>query len=595
MSLHGYFIKNVGQNRGRPRIWLENSEVSSAGLQPGDRYDIHMKEGVVTLQANPDGSRVVSSKQRGEKAYPVIDINSREVLALFDGMAAIRLVQREGQIYLLPLASEVKKKERLNRLRYKIENKIPLTIGSLSHGAGLLSKAVHEGLQAAGIQTEKGLVNEIRPELLEHARSGSDWSPRTIPVAAPMQEFAFDDAATRLIPKQDGLEAGLPCSGASVGGRARRGTAMAEEHPLVGHLIVAALMIIARANPAFILMENVIPYSSSASAAILRNQLADLGYVTHETILKGSDFNAMEHRDRWCMVAVTEGMSFDWSMLQLPEAKTMTLSDILDDIPEDSPLWSEMRGLKEKEIRDLAEGKGFRMQVFTETDIKVNTLTKGYAKVRSTDPKLAHPTDPNLLRQFTANEHARIKQWPPSVIEGFSNTVAHEVLGQAIVKDPFVAAAKLLGQFVLDFGHDRKSFTASHLIQAIHDTIQDTASEVVSEILQPIAGVTYEGRITANDAGALIQDIGNGVGILHKASAFPEVALGESVRVRYPSKSAVPTVLQLEQPAPAVTSSLVAAQAQAAREAQNQQMSMFPTHEPTREESRPRPSFGPRF
>ena len=591
MSLHGYFIKNVGQNRGRPRIWLENSEVSYAGLQPGDRYDIHMKGGVVTLQANPDGTRIVSSKERGDKTYPVIDINSREVLALFDGMAAIRLVQREGQIHLLPLASEVKKKERLNRLRFKIENNIPLTIGSLSHGAGLLSKAVHEGLQAAGIQTEKGLVNEIRPELLDHAASGSDWSSRTIPVAAPMQEFAFDDAATRLIPKQDGIEAGLPCSGASVAGRARRGTAMAEEHPLVGHLVVAALMIIARANPAFILMENVIPYSSSASAAILRNQLKDLGYNTHETVLKGSDFNALEHRDRWCMVAVTEGMSFDWEMLQLPESKTMTLSDILDDIPEDSPLWSEMKGLKEKEIRDLAAGKGFRMQVFTETDTKVNTLTKGYAKVRSTDPKLAHPTDPDLLRQFTKNEHARIKQWPPSVVEGFSNTVAHEILGQGVQKEPFVAAAKLLGISALDFAYDRKSFTASHLIQAISDTIQETAAEIVSEIRQPVAGVIYEGRISANDAGALIQDIGNGVGILHKASAFPEVSLGEAVRVRYPSKSAVPTVVQLDMPAPAVSNSLAAAQAQATHDAQNQQISMFPTQE----ESRARPSFGPRF
>src|SRR5690606_31610596 len=131
------------------------------------------------------------------------------------------------------------------------------------------------------------------------------------------------------------------------------------DHPHVGHLVVAALMILAKANPAVVIFENVVPYASSASASILRNQLRDLGYNTHETVLKGADFNALEHRDRWCMVAVTEGMHFDWSMLQLPAKQPLTLSDVLDDIPDDHPMWSEMKGLKAKQERDIAAGKGF--------------------------------------------------------------------------------------------------------------------------------------------------------------------------------------------------------------------------------------------
>ena len=58
--MQGYFVKKLGANRGKPRIWLENLEVSSAGMNVGDRYDVKLKGGVVTLQANPDGSRVVS-------------------------------------------------------------------------------------------------------------------------------------------------------------------------------------------------------------------------------------------------------------------------------------------------------------------------------------------------------------------------------------------------------------------------------------------------------------------------------------------------------------------------------------------------------
>lgn len=592
--MQGYFIKNIGANRGKPRIWMEGLEVTSAGLQPGDRFDVRIKGGVVCLQANPDGSRVVSrrdDKRHGE--VPIIDINSKQLLALFEGMSAVRLVQRKGEIYLLPLATEIRKKERLNRLQHKIKNGIPLEIGSLSHGIGLLAKAVHDGFNKAGLMTQKGFVNEIRPELLEHASHAPEWTETTVPIAAPMQELAFDEAAMRNLPRQDGFELGLPCSGASVSGRARRGTAVPEEHPEVGHLVVAALMILAKANPAFVLFENVVPYASSGSAAILRNQLRDLGYVTHETVLNGEEFNALEHRNRWCMVAVTEGMHFDWEMLQKPERKTMTLSDVLDDIPDDSPLWSEMRGLKDKEVRDIANGKGFRMQVFGPESEKISTITKGYAKVRSTDAKLSHPANPDLLRQLTVDEHAKVKQWPPSVVEGLSKTIAHEALGQSVLHDPFEAAAKLLGEAVLDYAHNGR-FSSRELVQLVADHVEDSASLVVSEIRAPMANVTYEGRITINEAGAVIQDVGNGVGILHKASAFDSVKLGEALAVKYPSKSSAPIVVHLDRPAPAVTPALEAAMvAEKAAHQQQNQMSMFP---PADEPAAPsRPSFGMRM
>ncbi|MEC4242021.1 DNA cytosine methyltransferase [Pseudomonas sp. DSV-1] len=601
--MQGYFVKKLGANRGKPRIWLENLEVSSAGMNVGDRYDVKLKGGVVTLQANPDGSRVVSKSAkttRSGEPIPIIDINSKELLALFSGMDAVRLVQRQGQIFLMPLASEVRKKERLNRLNHKLQHNIPLQIGSLSHGGGLLSKAVHEGFHQAGIRTEKGIVNEIRQNLIEHASEAPEWTSSTIPIAAPMQELAFDDASMRILPKQDGMELGLPCSGASVSGRAKRGTAKAEDHPDVGHLVVAALMILAKTNPAFILFENVVPYSSTASASILRNQLRDLGYETHETVLKGEDFNAMEPRKRWCMVAVTKGMHFDWEMLQKPEKKDLTFSEIMDDIALDDPMWSVMQGLKDKEIRDQENGKSFKMQVFNEESPKLSTITKGYTKNRSTDPKVQHPTDPDLLRMLTVAEAARAMQWPPNVVDGLAKTVAFEMLGQGVQRDPFVAAAKLLGESVLDYHHNGR-FGARELVQLVTDTMLDSASTVVSEIRAPQVGVIYEGPVTVNDVGMIIQDIGGGIGILHKASAMDEIKLGESLQVRYPGKSALPEVVHLDTPAPRFTPELVAAQQDAAREYAEKredntnQLSMFGQQEPEPEPEQLRPSFGMRM
>lgn len=598
--MRGYYIKDsaktIGSNRGKPRIWLQNQEVAGAGLAPGDRFDVHLTGGTVVLKANPDGSRIVSRKEdRQGNVNPVIDINSRELLALFDGMSSIRLVQRKGEIYLLPLASEIRKKERLTRLKAKVKAGEPLSVGSLSHGAGLLSHAVHEGLRQAGVESQTRFANEIRPELLEHsARTHDHWSEDTIALAAPMQELAFDESAMRHIPRTEVMEMGLPCSGASVAGRAKRGTAKPEDHPEVGHLVVAALMILAKANPAVVIFENVVPYASSASASILRNQLRDLGYNTHETVLKGADFNALEHRDRWCMVAVTEGMHFDWSMLQLPSKQPLTLSDVLDDIPDDHPMWSEMKGLKAKQERDIAAGKGFLMQTFSPDSPKIATITKGYAKVRSTDPKIKHPTNPDLLRQLTAAEHARIKQFPDRIIEGLSNTLAHELLGQSIVRDPFVAAAKLSANSILAFANElqTKPRSVDNLAQAMSLEMLDSASKVVAEIRAPLKGVVYEGPVSVNDLGMVIQDIGNGVGILHRSDALREVRLGEILKVQYPSAKAEPVIHHINSdPAPAVTPALQEAMNVSARAVSDQedQLSMFDSPAPPISTPRPGP------
>lgn len=437
--LEGYYVKKVGQNRGKPRIWLEGTQTERAGFVPGQRFDISVDGRTVVLQANPDGSRVVSGKRIGERNNPIIDINSKELLAVFDGMAAIRVVVKKDQIYLLPLASELKKQERFLRLKEKLEQGDALTMGSLSHGGGVLSHAIHTGLRQAGIESKLAFANEIRPELLEHAAEHNDiWSQETKVLAAPMQELAFDERGMAHIPKVDILEMGLPCSGASRAGRSKRGLEHPEAHPDVGHLVVSALVIVNKTNAAVVLLENVPEYAVSASADILRNQLRDMGYNTHERVLNGKEWGTLENRNRWCLVAVTEGINFDFDQLIPPAPNERRIADVLDpNIGPDDPNWRSFDYLKSKEIRDAAKGNSFAMQIVSPEDDKVPTLRKGYHKGGSTDPLLQHPDNQDLLRQFTAEEHARIKEVPVHLVHGLSNTVGHELLGQGIVYPPF--------------------------------------------------------------------------------------------------------------------------------------------------------------
>lgn len=541
-GLKGYYVKKVGQNRGAPRVWLEGSQTAGAGFMPGQRFDIAIDGRTVVLTANADGSRIVSGKQIGERMNPVIDINSSALLAIFDGMAAVRVVAKEGQIVLMPLATEIKKQERFKRLRSKLESGEPLAIGSLSHGGGILSHAIHSGLAAAGIKSKLAFANDIREELLEHARIHNDaWDSETIPYATPMQELAFDERGLASLPRVEALEIGIPCSGSSRAGRSKRGLEHAEAHPEVGHLVVSTLVILSKINPAIVIFECVPEYAQTGSADILRNQLRDLGYQTQERVLNGKEWGALENRNRWCMVAVTHGVEFGFDQLMPPVTHQKTLGDVLEPLAPDDPRWGRMQGLKDKEIRDRAEGKGFKMQTFGANAESIGTLTKGYAKVRSTDPKIKHPTDPDLLRQVTPGEHCAIKEVPEHLVAGLSNTIAHEVLGQSVVYRPFKDIGQHVGNALNRFaGRDEVAFT-DRVERTIEGTelVELSTAEMAGEVLASItladsAHGRYIGPVVIADGAVVVQDAGRGVGVVHQLDLLSDVPnLGASMEVSY--------------------------------------------------------------
>lgn len=475
MTLKDVWVKGLGKKRGAPYLFLDGAQAVRAGFAPGERFDVQVDGERVTLTKCPDGARTVSFRKRGDKQWPVIDINSKELLAGFEGMDAVRVVVGRGCVYLLPLASEAKKVERLGRIRSKIANGQPLVMGSLSHGGGVLSHAIHQGLLDGGLDASLAFANEIREDLLDHASEHNDaWGQETAALAMPMQELAQDEWLLSRLPKLDILEMGLPCSGASKAGIAKRSLEKMEDHPEVGHLVHAALVILNKVQPAVVLLENVPDYSGTASAQILRHQMRDMGYDTHEAVLEGRDFGALENRVRWCMVAVTRGVSFSFDRLAPAVKVVRLLGDVIDrDIGPEHPSWSRFDHLKVKRERDEAKGSGFKMQFVDASSSSVPTLRKGYHKGGSTDPLLRHPNDPDLYRLLTHVEHALVKGVPPHLIEGLSKTIAHQLLGQGIVYEPFRAVGERIAQSLARFAD------GSALLEVERDD-QDEASEVQS-------------------------------------------------------------------------------------------------------------------
>lgn len=443
-------VRGIGSNKNAPRVWLQGSEPARAGFTPGTAYDVVIDEqrNMVRLEVTEQGMRVVSSKSKSLPDVPVIDLNSHKVLSLFEGLDQVRVILHEGVIYILPLASEARRKLRENEWREYVETGKPIPMSSVSHGGGILDHALHNGMQQAGFKTKLAWACDIREDMLEHARRVNEvWDKDTVAVAMPLQELAFDEYVLSRLPKSLILSAGIPCEASSASGRAKNGTSCAEQHEHVGHLIAGFLAIVARVNPVLVQVENVVPYMNTSSMWIMRHQLRDLGYVVFETVIDGADWNVLEHRKRMVMVAVSKGLAhtFDFNDLVFPAKQTLRLGDVLEPIAEDADNWSEFKYLIDKLERDRSAGKGFEMQIFNEESTRVSTIGKGYSKIRSTEPKISHPTNPKLMRQLTVTEHARCKGIPDHLTVGGSQTFCHEMLGQSVIHPPFIAIGELIG------------------------------------------------------------------------------------------------------------------------------------------------------
>jgi len=439
----------VGMNKGAPRVWLEGQMPARAGFLPGCRFRLSSDAGGlrVTLSLHNEGCRTVSRKERGGRELPVLDINSQEALAVLAGYKQIRVIFTEGEIHLIPDAVESRQKERLGRLHAEI-NAGQVSVGSVSHGAGILSHALHTGLKDEGIAGNLRFAVDIDPDALDVAAANNPaWNTGTQSIALPVQMLAFADPfVLSKLPTVSILEAGLPCTAASVSGRSKKGLKQAEDDDKAGHLVAAFIAIIGRCNPALILLENVRPYFNTASAAILRTQLRELGYAVQERDLDGADY-AIEARPRRVLVGVTEGVDLDLESMIAPPRAVQSIGDILDDVPLDDEQWREVSYLKAKEVADKAAGKGFAMQILGPEATRVGTIGSGYQKARSTEPRLRHPSQESLSRLFTPAEHARLKGIPAELVRGVeSKTTAHELLGQSVIWPAFQHVGQVIGR-----------------------------------------------------------------------------------------------------------------------------------------------------
>lgn len=430
------------------RVWLEGQKILREGFEPGTRYDIQEEPQCLILTIAVAGRFTVSRRRKGEKETPIIDITSQKLEVIFKGIERLRIVVKDGCIVIRPHHLCLARKERNSRLIHKMQSQLPLDIGSLFHGGGVLDKAVHHGIAKSGLSSRLGVAVEIESRYLNASLANNSelWDSGSLAINSGVQFLNMSGSFPL-----DGVCAGIPCKGASPSGRSKLKLTFAEDHESVGACFYWFLNFIQFVNPAFFVIENVPAFSSTASASVIRSVLNTLGYQQQERIFGGNEFAALEDRQRWVLVGISEGLhkGFELETIRSKEEKPASLGSVLDPVPLDSEMWKEYEYLSTKEERDLAAGKGFRRQLLSESDEKCGCLGAQYNKARSTEPFLRHPEKPHLSRLFTPREHARLKGVPEDVIDGLSTTVAHEVLGQSVIYSVFVEIATAIGNHFL--------------------------------------------------------------------------------------------------------------------------------------------------
>lgn len=442
---------HIGNNRGNKRIWLQGRVLEDHGFVAGTRYNRSATDGRVTLILAADGRYVVSGRKRSGSITPIIDMESRDISENFEGCDAVKLVYKGGSIVISQSDLDARIKSREQRFVRTVNAGKPLNCASLYMGGGILDAGLHEGFKLSDLPAQVKVAVEIESKYLDSSVRNNDfWAPDALRLNSPMELMLFGSSAPEGIHV---LSGGVPCTGASRGGRSKNKIQFAEDHEKAGAQIFYTLQWVANLHPSLCIFENVIEYASTASWSIAKGVLDNLGYVICYREFSGAEFGALEDRKRMVAVAVSKGLhaalEFNIDAVMPRKTKPAVLADVLEVVSEDSDVWGQCSYLVAKQSRDLVDGKGFRLQwLDAEIAETVGCIGRGYFKRRSTEPMVKHPTRNGFVRLLTPAEHAACKTIPIKLIDGIDSlSIVHEIIGQSVVYEWFACLGTYIGRW----------------------------------------------------------------------------------------------------------------------------------------------------
>ena len=80
------WTRNIGSNRGKPRLWLEGAILTECGFKHGDTWELVEHLDCFQIRKDREGKRRIA----GTPERPIIDINHGAILASYGPKVALR-------------------------------------------------------------------------------------------------------------------------------------------------------------------------------------------------------------------------------------------------------------------------------------------------------------------------------------------------------------------------------------------------------------------------------------------------------------------------------------------------------------------------
>lgn len=427
---HAYYT--IGENKGKPRIWLQGGNLNASGFTKGEYYDVVFDvdsgEIIYKITDSPTkSSRVVSGRvNKVGKVSPIIDLATFSIVDVTKSAQKVRADFYTGEIRVSIHHMEVKQQEREQRLVNNMKSG-EVTKGVLCCGIGVSAAAGHDGLAMNGIKARTEFIIDRERKYLDVAQQNN----HAVSSCTRVFEASLEEIEPHLLGFVDMLSFSLPCTGHSPSGKAKNKISVAEEHPLDAIAILGLIRIIDACQPSILISENVVPAMTSATYILLKAMLNACGYNVSEVVLDSNNTQSIENRRRYWFVATSKGLNtVDLTQFPSFEKQYNTLGDLMESVPNDSPMWKSTAEKIRKAAVNKENGKNFGFNLITSDAERIGTCGKGYHKNRATEPHIKG--DGDTMRLLTVNELAKAQSTPLHLVKDTIDGVAYEGLGQSI-------------------------------------------------------------------------------------------------------------------------------------------------------------------
>ncbi len=438
--MHIFLTKTALNDKGG-RIWIEGEPLRGAGFRPNMRFRINYLDGKIELKTSKKGERSVSKRTRSNMVYPIIDINNQKVLEVFDYDTPLKCCVEKGKITISIHKIRELQAEREQRVLDKLWSGKAIKEATLFAGGGISAHGIAKGIKRAGVKSKIDAIAELEDSYLQLAMR--NLKPR-VSYRGKIEEIESED-----IVKTELLSFSMPCTGHSNHGKAKKKIKIAEQHDQASTALFGVINYIIHSNPAVMISENVIQAQNSATYILLKSELERIGYSVFEYTLDHEQAGSIEKRKRYWFVAVSKGLEklSPFKGLEIPkyEKQYMSIKNLLNERREEK--WMPETYFNTRLEKNQASGRNFSPSFVDGDSENTNVIPRNYTKRQISNPHLIDKKS-GRIRLFNPIEHARIKGIPPKLIEGASDTKAHEILGQSVLYNHAVGVGELVGNYL---------------------------------------------------------------------------------------------------------------------------------------------------